>query len=100
MTRFTLLTAALLIGLPGVALAQDEPENCVSTAISTIISNDNENHTEYTTCRASCEADESCVAWNFRPHSFDSTSPGSCQLLGDVYRTEPSERGICGLVER
>lgn len=93
-------SVALLIGLPTVSLAQSEPENCMSSAISIIISNDRENHTEYTTCLAACEADASCVAWNFSPHSFDAERTGWCQLLGDVYQTEPSDRGVCGRIER
>lgn len=100
MFRLSLLTSALLIGLAGVALAQDEPENCSMSAISLILLNDNDNHTGYSTCRAACEADETCVGWNFRPHSFDPDSPGHCQLLGDIYQTEESERSLCGTVDR
>lgn len=99
MKAFQGLAAALLIGLP-LPLAAQEPGNCWQSATSTILLNDNDNHTEYATCRAACEADTACAGWNFRPHSFDAASPGQCQLLGDIYRSEPSDRAVCGQIDR
>ncbi len=100
MQQFLSLAAALLLGLPGSATAQGAPEHCWQSAVSLILSNDNETHLAPDTCRSACEAEAACIAWNFRPHSFDAESPGHCQLLGDVHRSEPSDRAFCGQVTR
>jgi len=103
MNRFQTLAAACLIGLP-VPLAAQEPGNCWQSAVSTILANDTETHTEYATCLATClaacRADPDCAGWTFRPHSFDAASPGHCQLLGDIYQTEASDRAVCGRIDR
>ncbi len=99
MSRFQYIAAALLIGLPSTLIAQ-EAENCWQSAVSTILLNDAANHTEYATCLAACDANADCAGWNFRPHSFDAAIPGNCQLLGDIYQSEPSDRAFCGQIER
>ena len=100
MKRFQMLAATTMICLAAPVLAEDAPEKCWQSAVSTILSNDNDTHTEYATCMAACEADAACAAWNFRPHSFDSSMAGHCQLLGDVYKTEASDRAYCGKIAR
>lgn len=52
-------------------------------------------------CAAACQENDSCVAWNYRPHSFEpKTMAGDCRLMPDVYQTDASDKYFCGAVER
>jgi len=88
-----MLTAS---GMPAAA----EYDNCFDSAITVMLPVP-DGLVGAVACEAACQDNESCIAWNYRPHSFEpDTLPGICRLLPDIYQTSASDSFVCGRIER
>ena len=93
MRVFAIAAAALLLSSTA-ALADEEYKNCsIAPASQISFSEDLKTPGE---CAKSCAETEGCIAWSFRPHSFDKEKPGLCKLIDKVFKVEESAKSFCG----
>lgn len=97
-TKAALVAAAVFV-LPLSAAAQ-EHEMCFMSAITRMLPVP-EGLIGADACAAACQDDAECVAWTYKPHSFEpDTMAGSCRLMPDVYETSESDSNFCGRINR
>lgn len=89
------LTAALLaLGSP--ALADDYKRCFISPADQVGFKED---LIGAAPCEAACKETDGCIAWTYRPHSFEPTTmPGQCKLISKVFKEEDSDKFFCGKI--
>lgn len=94
-----LLTVSALAVLPLTAAAQDQ-EMCFDTAVTQMLAvPDGVIGAE--ACESACQDSDTCIAWNYKPHSFEpKTMAGDCRLMPDIYETTDSDKYFCGRIER
>lgn len=93
MKNFLMPLAAITLALATPAIAE-EFEKCGITPVDQVGLDDT--LLEPGACKALCMETEGCDSWNFRPHSFDSSMPGTCKLIKGVFKKEESTKAFCG----